>query len=70
MTDSITYTNEQGQTVTAVPGQPGTVTTGRPQRVEIAAFDVFATIPGAYPKCPMTGRDDCNGADSSQCSAC
>ena len=48
MTDSITYTNPQGQTVTEIPGQPGRVITGRPEHVEIARpADPFATIPGA-----------------------
>ncbi len=50
MTNSITTTNHQGQTVSQVPGQPGTVTTGRPANVEIdnpVTRDPFA-IPGAY----------------------
>lgn len=50
MTNSITTTNHQGQQVSQVPGQPGTVTTGRPERVEIAertADDIFAMIPNA-----------------------
>lgn len=48
--DSITTTNHLGQTVSQVPGQPGTVTTGRPERVEIdnpVTRDPFA-MPGAY----------------------
>lgn len=45
----MTTTNDQGQQVSEVPGQPGRVTTGRPERVEIARpVDPFATIPGAY----------------------
>lgn len=47
---AITYTNGQGQTVSEVPGQPGRVLTGRPERVEIAertADDIFAMIPNA-----------------------
>jgi hypothetical protein len=52
MTDSITYTNYQGQTVSEVPGQPGRTITGRPtERPEIdnpVAVDPFAGIPGAY----------------------
>jgi hypothetical protein len=51
MTNSITTINHLGQTVTQVPGQPGTVTTGRPERVEIdnpVTRDPFAGIPGAY----------------------
>jgi hypothetical protein len=50
MTESGTiHTNDQGQQVSEVPGQPGRVTTGRPERVEIARpADPFATIPGAY----------------------
>jgi len=50
--DSITTTNHLGQTVTQVPGQPGTVTNGRPtERVAIhnpVTVDPFAGIPGAY----------------------
>lgn len=48
---AITRTNGQGQQVTAVEGQPGTVTTGRPANVEIhnpTTTDPFALIPGAY----------------------
>jgi len=50
MTNSITRTNAQGQTVSEVPGQPGTVTTGRPERTPIdnpVTRDPFA-MPGAY----------------------
>lgn len=46
--NATTRINGQGQEVSEVPGQPGTVTTGRPANVEITEFDVFATIPGAY----------------------
>lgn len=48
MTHSITHI-VNGQEVSEVPGQPGRTITGRPtERVEIAEFDIFATIPGAY----------------------
>jgi len=48
---AITRINDQGQTVTEVPGQPGRVTTGRPACTEIhnpVTADPFAGIPGAY----------------------
>lgn len=51
MSQAVTTTNHLGQTVSQVPGQPGTVTTGRPERVEIhnpVTVDPFAGIPGAY----------------------
>jgi hypothetical protein len=51
MTEAITYTNEQGQTVSEVPGQVPLATTGRnghraPHNP--ATDDPFHGIPGAY----------------------
>lgn len=61
MTNSITTTNSQGQTVSQVPGQPGTVTTGRPERTEIhnpVTADPFAGIPGAYGDEPVNPANE------------
>lgn len=63
MTAARTYTTESGQQVSEVPGQPGTVRTGRPASAVLRRpTDPFAGIPGCAEEDdpdPTDLRDTC-----------